>query len=62
MLIMLIIVYYYLHTIYFEDTNAYGILECAIAMIFDDKFTTCRRFKVQCSSDIMYLMVLATTN
>ena len=28
------------------DTNAYGILKCAIAMIFDDNFTRCRQFKV----------------
>ena len=30
----------------FSDTNAYGILECAIAMIYDDNFTQCRQFKV----------------
>ena len=28
------------------DTNAYGILECAIAMICDDNFTQCKQFKV----------------
>lgn len=28
------------------DTNGYGILECAIAMIFDDNFVNCRHFKV----------------
>lgn len=28
------------------DTNAHGLLECAIAMISDDNFTECRSFKV----------------
>ena len=28
------------------DTNAHGLLECAIAMISDDNFTSCRSFKV----------------
>ena len=28
------------------DTNAHGLLECAIAMIYDDNFTSCRSFKV----------------